>query len=197
MELQTFQNLPAEQVARLVRDAGTKVCVFPVKGTRRWFAMEHPTPTQEGYAGAYLDAIWREHRVVYGLLFEHGVETLLTPSFDLPLMERGSAYMRMAADGLAALTQSPDFLDFYDRYEVRVRFYGDYRAHLAETPYAYLTDLFDGLTARTFAHTRHRLFFGLFVHDTTETVAKLSVQYYQEHHTTPDKGTLIELYYGE
>ncbi len=197
MDLQTFQNLPVEQIAQLVREAGTKVCVFPVKGTRRWFAMEYPTPAKEDYAAAYLNAIWGQHMVVYGSVFEHGVETLLTPSFDLPLMERGDVYMRMAAEGLAALTQSPDFLDFYNRHDVRVRFYGDYRTHLAETPYAYLIDLFDGLMARTAAHTRHRLFFGLFVHDATETVAELSVQYYQEQHTAPDKRALIERYYGE
>lgn len=197
MDLQTFQNLSVEQVAQLVRGAGTKVCVFPVKGTRRWFALEYPPPAKEEYAAAYLKAVWGRHRVVYGQVFEHGVETLLTPSFDLPLMERGGAYMRMAAEGLAALTQSPDFLNFYDRHNVRVRFYGDYRAHLVTTPYAYLIDLFDGLMARTAVHTRHRLFFGLFVHDATETVAELSVRYYREHQTTPDKRALIECYYGE
>jgi len=197
MDLQTFQSLPVEQIAQLVREAGTKVCVFPVKGTRRWFAMEYPTPPKEDYAAAYLDAIWGQHLVVYGLAFEHGIETLLTPSFDLPLMERGDAYMRMAADGLAALTQSADFLNFYDRHDVRVRFYGDYRAHLAKTAYAYLIDLFDELTARTASHSRHRLFFGLFVHDASETIAELSIRHYQEHQTTPDKRALIERYYGE
>ncbi|HNT75153.1 MAG TPA: diterpene synthase [Anaerolineae bacterium] len=197
MDLQTFQTLPTEEVARLVREAGTKVCVFPVKGTRRWFALEYPLPTPADYAAAYLDAVFGKHIDVYGLCFAHGIETLLTPSFDLPLMERGDAYMKMAAEGLASLARHPDFLSFYEAHNVRVRFYGDYRKFLSPTPYAYLIDLFDELMARTAVHTRHRLFFGLFVHDATETTAALAVQYYQQHGVIPDRRALVEQYYGE
>lgn len=197
MEAETFQNLPVEDVARLMRDAGPKVCVFPVKGTRRWFMLEYPTASMTDYAAAYLNAVFRQHITVYKLLFDHGIDTLLTPSFDMPLMERGDAYMRMAAEGLAALATHPLFLEFYDAYGVRVRFYGEYRQYLAGTPYAYLLDLFDALTARTLKHDHHRLFFGLFVHDATETIANLAVRYYREHGSTPDKTALVEAYYGE
>ncbi len=197
MDIITFRNLPTQKVAQLVRESGTRVCVFPVKGTRRWFMMEHPTPARENYAAAYLKAVIKQHVTVYKLFFDHGIETLLTPSFDLPLMQRGDAYMQMAARGLAALTQDKDFLEFYETCGIRVRFYGEYRKFLADTPYAYLLDLFDDLTRRTLAHSQHQLLFGLFVHDATETIATLSAQHYQRFSEIPDKHTLIKTYYGE
>lgn len=197
MDAETFYNLPLTEVAQRVRETGTKVCVFPVKGTRRWFMLEYPSTPQEDYAAAYLNAIFTRHIALYKLIFDHGLETLLTPSFDMPLMERGETYMRLAAEGLAALATHPLFLDFYDAYGVCVRFYGEYRQYLTATPYAYLLELFDTLTDRTKKHSRHRLFFGLFVHDATETIANLAVQYYREHGSMPDKQTLIEAYYSE
>jgi tuberculosinol/isotuberculosinol synthase len=197
MDAETFRNLPTVEVARLVREAGPKVCVFPIKGTRRWFMLEHPSVPGEGFASAYLDAVTKRHIEIYQLIFDHGLDTLLTPSFDLPLMERGEDYMQTAAEGLAQLATHSDFLDFFKAYGVRVRFYGDYRKFFGPTPYAYLSDLFDEVTAQTMAHDRHRLFFGLFVHDATETIAGLTVRYCVEHGHVPDKGMLIEMYYGE
>ena len=41
MDLATFQSLPTEKIAQLVRANGQKVCVFPINGTRRWFMLEH------------------------------------------------------------------------------------------------------------------------------------------------------------
>ena len=197
MELEEFQRLPTEDVARLVREAGPKVCVFPINGTRRWFMLEHPAARMEDSASAYLNTITRRLIELYQLLFDHGLDTLLTPSIAPDVMARGEDYMQMAAEGFARLATHPNFLNFYKAYGVRVRFYGDYRRFFDSTPYAYLPDLFDEVTAQTLAHDRHRLFFGLFAHDPTETVAELAIRYYVEHGRVPDRRTLIEMYYGE
>lgn len=197
MELEEFQRLSTEDVARLVREAGPKVCVFPINGTRRWFMLEHSLEQIEDLVPVYLDVTGRRHIELYQLLFDHGLDTLLTPVFGLYHVERGEGYMQMAAEGLARLATHPDFQDFYKAYGVRVRFYGDYRKFLGPTPYAYLSDLFDEATAQTLAHDRYRLFFGLFAHDATETTAELAVRYYVEHGRVPDKRTLVEIYYGE
>lgn len=197
MDIDIFRRLPTDEVARIVRDAGVKVCAYPAKGTRRWFMLEYPSVPKEDFASAYLNAVFEHHIAIYKLIFDHGLTTLLTPSFDLPLMQRGDAYMRMAAKGLAALAEHPAFLAFFEEYGVRVCFYGEYRQHLASTPYAYLLDLFETVMARTQKHDRHRLFFGLFVHDATETVADLAIQHYRERGETPDKQALVKRYYGE
>ncbi|MDY6876003.1 MAG: diterpene synthase [Chloroflexota bacterium] len=197
MKLGEFQRLSTKDVARMVCKAGAKTCVFPVNGTRRWFMLEHPSAQMEDIASAYLDITSRRHIELYQLLFDHGLNTLLTPAFGLYHVERGEDYMRMAAKGLARLATWPDFLDFYKAYGVRVRFYGDHRKFLGPTPYAYLSDLFDETTARTLAHDRYRLFFGVFAHDPTETIAELATRHYVEHGHVPGKRTLVEMYYGE
>jgi tuberculosinol/isotuberculosinol synthase len=197
INIETFQNLPTAEVARLVRAAGPKVCVFPINGTRRWFMLEHSPEQKEDFLASYLNMVVQRHIELYRLLFDHGLDTLLTPAFGPDIMGREQGYVQMAAEGLARLTKHPDFLKFYETYQVRVRFYGDYRKFFGPTPYAYLADLFDEVTARTVAHDRHRLFFGLFAHDATETIAELAVNYHAEYGRVPDKRTLVELYYGE
>lgn len=197
MDLETFQSLPTEEVARLVREAGTKVCVFPTNGTRRWFMLEYGPEREEDFARAYFDAFKRRHIEIYQLLFDHGLDTVLLPFFGQYMVGRGEGYVQMAAEGLARLATQSDILDFFKAWEVRVRFYGDHRKFLRSTPYAHLSDLFDELTAKTLTHNRHRLFFGVFAHDPAETIAELTVQYYVENGRIPDKRTLVEMYYGE
>jgi tuberculosinol/isotuberculosinol synthase len=197
MDLETFQSLSTAEVARLVRAAGPKVCVFPTNGSRRWFMLQHLPQRKEGFALAYLDTVIQRHIELYGLLFDHGLDTLLTPLFGPDLLERGGDYVQMAVEGLARLAIHPDFIDFYREYGVRVRFYGDYRKFFGRAPYAHLPVLFDQITAQTMPHSRHRLFVGLFAHDATETIAELAVRYHAEHRRVPDKRTLVELYYGE
>lgn len=197
MDLGAFQSLSIPQVAELVRASGPKVCVFPINGTRRWFMLEHTVPEGADWAAAYCDVAAERHIELYRLFFDHGVGTLLTPIFGPDLLERGEEYARMATEGLALLATDPRFLEFYRDYDVRVRFYGDYRRFFASTAYDYLSDLFDEAAARTVAHNRHRLFFGVCAHDAAETVGALAVQYHAEHGRLPDKQALVRMYYGE
>lgn len=197
MDAETFRNLSVTEVAGLVRAAGPKVCVFPINGTRRWFMLEYPVPLEENFAATYSAFMSERHVDLCRLFFELGIDTLLNPIFGPDLLERGEAYAKMAIEGLAWLATHPIFLEFYQAYQVRVRFYGDYRKYFASGQYAYLPDLFDDLTARTAAHERHRLFFGVCAHDATETIAELAVQYHAEHGRVPSKGALVEMYYGE
>jgi tuberculosinol/isotuberculosinol synthase len=197
VDREQFRSLPLGEVARLVRSAGPKTCVFPINGTRRWFVLEYPDLQSSDTATEFLQVIAKRHIELYRLLFDHGLDTLLTPAFGPDLLSRGEAYVAMAAEGLAWLATNPDFLDFYKTYGVRVRFYGDYGRHLAPTPYAHLLDLFEDVTARTASNDRHRLFFGLFAHDAAETVAAVAIQHFVEEGQLPDKRRLVELYYGE
>lgn len=197
MNIDTFLGLPNSELAARVRAAGPLVCVFPINGTRRWFLLEHPPDGDADMLQAYLDVVEQRHIDLYKLIFDHGIDYLLTPAFGPDLLERGDDYISIAAEGLARLATHERFLSFYREYDVRVRFYGDYRRYFGGTPHAYLCDLFDDLAARTQAHTRHRLFIGLFGNDAAENIAQLAVQYHDAHGRVPDKRTLVELYYGE
>ena len=197
MDLVAFLNLSIPEIAGLVRSSGPKVCVFPINGTRRWFMLEHTVPEDASWATVYCDVSAERHIDLYRMFFDHGVDTLLTPIFGPDLLERGEEYARMAIEGLVLLATDSRFLTFYKEHDVRVRFYGDYRRFLAETPYSYVSGIFDEATAQTASHKRNRLFFGVCAHDATETIGELAVQHHAQHGCLPDKKALVEMYYGE
>lgn len=197
MDAATFQAAPTDSVARLVRRGGDKVVVFPINGTRRWFLLEHAPRAGEDWLAAYAEVAARRHIELYRMFFDHGVHTLVTPIFGPDLLERSGDYEQVFVDGLADIATGAEFVDFYDAYQVRVRFYGDHRQFFAPTRHAYLSDLFDQATERTQGHERFRLFFGVCAHDAAATVAGLSVAYYAREGKVPDRETLVKLYYGE
>jgi len=196
--LQDFLELPVQDIATLVRQPGPQVCVFPINGTRRWFMLEHAHKAGDDPIAAYLDISSQNHIALYRLFFDHGIDTLLTPTLGPDILLRGDDYMQqIGVVGLARLANGDDFLSFYDEYDVRVHFYGDYRKALSASPHAHLADIFDTVAERTKHHKKHRLFFGVFGNDATEAVAEFSVRYFQEHGQIPDKHAIIESYYGE
>jgi tuberculosinol/isotuberculosinol synthase len=196
--LDEFLALPTEKVANLVRAAGPQVCVFPINGTRRWFMLEYGNRQWDDPICAYMDIAAANHISLCKLIFDHGVDTLLTPTLGPDILLRGEEYMaRIGSEGLARLAQGPDFMKFYAEYDVRVHFYGDHRKALASTPYAHLSDLFDQAAERTRNHKRFRLFFGIFGNDAAEAVAEFAVKYYQQHGKSPDRRAIVAMYYGE
>ncbi len=195
MDIQSFRELAVSEVAKLVHSDAPRVCVFPINGTRRWFMLEHAALADRD--SRYREIAARRHIELYQLFFGHGIDTLLTPIFGPDLLERGEAYAQMATEGLAWLAAHPAFLEFYEAYGVRVRFYGDYRQFFEASPYAYISDLFDEAMMRTREHEQHRLFFGVCAQDATETIARMAVDFYRKHGRIPDRKTLVALYYGE
>jgi tuberculosinol/isotuberculosinol synthase len=193
-----FLQLPTEEVAELVKATGHKVCGFPINGTRRWFMLEHADKIGNDFISAYMDISIKNHVDLCAMLFDHGVGTILAPVFGRELMTRGDEYTRrVGIDGLVRTATDRNYRDFFERYNVKVGFYGDYREVLAGTPYEYaLPSVYEVMEA-TKNNTRFHLFFGVFADEAIETVARLSVEHYTAHSTVPDKGTLIRKYYGE
>jgi tuberculosinol/isotuberculosinol synthase len=197
IDLEEFQNLPTEDVARLVREAGPKVCVFPINGTRRWFMLEYPEEAKTGSPEVYFQIAGQRHIELYKLFFDHGIDTLLTPIFGPDLLERGEEYRQIMVPALLWFVQNQSFLDLYDAYDVRVRVYGDARRYLQNTPYEPALDAYDEAAQRTLSHRSRRLFFGVCAHDATETVAEIAICFSREHGRQPDKREIVEAYYGE
>lgn len=199
MDLKTFLELPIKDVASIVRANEPQVCVFPNDGTRRWFILEHAETATEDWYSAYANAAMRRHIELYKLFFDHGVDTMLAPIFGGETLKRGDEYMeQIALNGLLQFAENPEFLRFYDEYQVRVHFYGDYRKHLKGIPQVErVFDAFDTISAKTRAHGRYRLFFGIFGSNATETIAELAVASFQKTGTIPDYQKIVELYYGE
>ena len=197
MDREKFLNLPVEEVAEIVRSSESSVCVFPFNGTRRWFLLEYGRENHRDPAKAYVDLTSKRYIEMYQMLFDHGLDTVIAPVFGGDILDRGDEYMEQIGAGMAFLAEHPYFLSFYKNYDVRVHFYGDYRKKLSGTQYAYLSDLFDEITKKTAKNQSYRLFYGIFGNDATESIAELSVQFYQSKGRIPTRRELIELYYGE
>jgi len=196
--LERFLQLPTDEVAALVKATGQKVCVFPVNGTRRWFMLEHADKIGDDFLKAYMDESIKNHVQLCAMLFDHGIDTILAPVFGRELMHRGDEYTkRVGMDGLVRTATDKSYLDFFAQYNVKVRFYGDYRDVLTGTPYEYALKSMYEVTEATKHNTSVRLFFGVFADESLETVARLSVEHYLAHGAVPDKQTLIRKYYGE
>ena len=193
-----FLELPVEDIAARVRATGHKVCVFPVNGTRRWFMLEHGDKIGNDFFEAYMEVSIRNHVGLCKMLFDHGIETILAPVFGRELMRRGDEYTkRVGIDGLARTATDPIYREFFEAYNVKVRFYGDYRDVLSGTEYEYGLKSIYELTEVTKQNTRFQLFFGVFADEATETIARLSVEHYLAHGSVPDQEALVRKYYGE
>src|ERR1043165_441010 len=113
-------------------------------------------------------------------------------------MRRGDKYtQRVGIDGLVRTATDQTYRDFFEQYKVRVRFYGDYRDVLTDTPYEHALQSIYEVTEATKHNGNVRLFFGVFADEITETIARLSVEHYVAQGSIPDKQTLIRKYYGE
>lgn len=197
IDLNTFENLPGDELARLVEEKGPLVVTFPINGTRRWYLLKAMAGEIDADTDTYLHVMERRHIDLYRLFFDHGIHTLLTPIFGPDLLKRGEDYIRLAIEGIRRLTSEAHFLEFFEAYQVRVRFYGDYRRHLAGTTSEELISHLDHITEKTRAHNRNRLFFGMFANDASEQIADIAVRYFQHHGHTPNRRTLVSSYYGE
>jgi adenosine tuberculosinyltransferase len=196
MDIETFQQLPVTEVARIVRAAGPKVCGFPANGTRRWFVLEHPELAAMRSVDAYLQAAGQRHLDIWQLFFEHGVDTLLAPVFGSAVAARDEAYQPLIRPGLLWFTTNRQALDFYDTHEVRVSIYGSARRHLTDPAYAEVLESFEAVAQRTAHYRRHRLLMGVYAEDSTEAIAEIAIQLHQTQGHIPSKRQIIEAYYG-
>ncbi|HSM71046.1 MAG TPA: hypothetical protein VK851_05850, partial [Anaerolineales bacterium] len=196
--LDRFLELPTDEVAALVKATGQKVVVFPVNGTRRWFRLEHGHQAGDDFFSAYMDASIKNHIQLCSMLFDHGIHTILAPVFGRELMRRGDEYTRrVGMDGLVRTATDKNYRAFFEKYNVTVRFYGDYRDVLTGTPYENVLGSLYEVTEATRKNDRFNLYLGVFADEATETISRLSVEHYLAHGAVPDKNALIRKYYGE
>lgn len=198
ISLERFLQLPTREVASLVQATGSKVCVFPVNGTRRWFMLEHADKINGDFFGAYMETSIKNHIELCSMLFDHGIGTILAPVFGRELMRRGDEYTkRVGIEGLVRTATDQNYRAFFEDYDVKVRFYGDYRDVLAGTPFEYALQSINEVADATKSHNRFRLFFGVFADESTATLARLSVEHFLAEGAIPDRTTLVRKYYGE
>jgi hypothetical protein len=160
--------------------------------------LEYASQIKDDFFEAYMNVSIQNHVELCTMLFEHGIDIVLAPVFGRELMHRGDEYtQRVGIDGLVRTATDPNYRQFFEQYDVRVRFYGDYREVLTGTPYEYALNSMYEVTQATKENKSFRLFFGVFADEFTETVSRLSVEHYLAHNAIPDRQTLVQKYYGE
>jgi tuberculosinol/isotuberculosinol synthase len=160
--------------------------------------LEHADKIRDDFFEAYMDVSIRNHIELCGMLFDHGIDTILAPVFGRELMRRGDEYTkRVGMDGLVRTATDRNYRAFFEQRNVKVRFYGDYRDVLTGTLYEYVLKSIYEVTEATKQNSRFRLFFGVFADEVTETISRLSIEHYLAQGAVPDKQTLVQKYYGE
>jgi len=188
--LDEFLQLPTSQVAEMIR--GLTVG-FPIDGTRRWFLLHHP---EVWNVEEYKDLTGKRYVKEFAMLFDHGVETLLVPAFGGELLNRGEEYVREMMDGMTYLAQHPTFAGFYRDYDVRVRFYGDWRRQVEGLPgAAELAAALENCAATRYTGSR-RLFYGLWADDILANIVDDLARRRQEP-VEFTRDAIVTRYYGE
>jgi hypothetical protein len=145
-----------------------------------------------------MDASIQNHIELCSMLFDHGIETILAPVFGRELMRRGDEYTkRVGIEGLVRTATDARYREFFKTYDVKVRFYGDYRDVLAGTPYEHALQSIQEVTEATRGHQTFKLYFGVFADESTGTISRLAVEHYRAEGSIPDSRTLVRKYYGE
>ncbi len=197
MHLKEFQELSTTDIKELVREAGTKVGVWVINGTRRWYMLEHHT-RNEDFSQDYLETINVRTIEIIKMFFDHGIDTLIMPILSPHILKKRSKnYAKMAIHAIEQLTVDPQYLDLYKSSNVKVGFYGDYQKEFEADVLESLENKIKTIKEQTAGHTQNRLFWGICAHDAINTVAKYSVDEYLRTGTIPDKNRLVELYYGD
>ena len=115
----------------MVRERGPKVAVFAAGGTTRWFILNYLTswPADMCYWQGYLDQGGQRFLDIAQMFFDHGVHTLFTHAIVPGQLEgKGADYLPLAlSTGMQRIAGTPEFLEFYEAYGVKVRFFGNYR----------------------------------------------------------------------
>ena len=190
----------------MVRERGPKVAVFAAGGTTRWFILNYLNswPADMSYWQGYLDQGGQRFLSIAQMFFDHGVHTLFTHAIVPGQLEgKGAGYLPLAlSTGMERIAGTPEFLEFYEAYGVKVRFFGNYREvlenpSLAAHGAADTLARFDELMERTQTHEQHVLYWGFnSERDLMTPIFRLVVQYYRDHGRMPSREEVIELVYG-
>ncbi len=195
MNREEFLKLSNNEVALFVQQHGPKVCIFFSNRTRRWFLSEQGG-SQAPYFSSYIDASAKRLASIFRMFFELGITTLVLPVLSEDLNRRGEEYVHQIAKSLPQFLNHEILQSFYQENGVRVRFFGEqFEQFKSNVPP--LRDFFDHVAQQTQDHQAYRIFYGMSAGRPIETVASLSVKFFQANGFVPDHKALTQMYFGE
>ena len=165
--LQEWLELDNQTITRIVAPRASTAVIY-LNGTRRWFL------TQSKDWADYPKVVSEAHRALCQLFFDHGISTLIKPIVGYDLLKRGPDYQQAAIEqGLAELG-SKDYRDWFHRAQVRLSFYGNWKAVLPDLGFAKIVDLFNELMDETRHYTQCGILFGVFADEEVDRIVSVA-----------------------
>jgi hypothetical protein len=198
-----FFNLPNGEVQRMVAKKNKpRTGIFLADGNRRLVMTRTgltPDTNPRAFYREYVKLVTRCFKENLKVFFTHGLNTLFFPLFGGSLLEREKAYKESVIPELTTvLFHSEKWRRFYREYDIRIKPYGSPERLNREFPGMDLAGKIHETAALTSQHRSHTLYFGFF---STPWLAVDMIQPVQEFikmkGCEPNRGELIELYYGE
>lgn len=196
-----FLELSSKEIAEIVKLKGKpKVGVFLPDGTRRaaiiWFGYD---PDDKDFAERYVDIELNLFMKNIEIMFTHGLPTLIIPILNHDNFKRGEKFLKDTLyPVLSKLLTSKKWLDFYKKYDIKVKVYGDIE-YAKKEGHIDFGDFIEKAQKNTAEHKSRRLFWGIAASNSMEhrRLMDLGINFYQIHDRFPNNKEKVELYYGD
>jgi len=149
----------------------------------------------------YMEVIARKYILLFSMLLDHGIDTILSPAFGDELLTRGEAVCQCIAHawGCPSLERLILWL-FYRQYDTRVRISTEnYPETLEQTHVIGPCWIFWKIisTPDQFSCTTPFIFWAYIANDATQQVGKLAIEFYLKEKRLPKRREIVSEYYGE
>lgn len=196
-----FLKLPTEDIREIVEKEGRpRVVTYQVDGGQKMNIYHYGLdPESDNY---WRDQALSQSRMIrenMTVLFGHGVKTIYAPILKIENWGRGKKYVSDAIEGgVKSILTSPEWLEFYEKYDVKVKIYGNMK-FLEESELSHLLELYKEIESKTSNHKSRKVFYGVPCgnrHDLPNVVHD-AIDFYRSNGREPTYDELTHLYYGD
>lgn len=201
MTKEEFMKLPTAKIKEIVIAEGLpKVGVLIPDGTRKSATiLNNLNSNMDNFEEELFSKVNQKLMKVIEIMFSHGVHTLFIPSLTHGNLRRSKKYVDSAINiGLKYILKDRTWFDFYKKYDIKVRVYGDLNL-FKEMGYDHIINWVNEVQEATSDHKNHKLFFGLACSNKYEIprLIDMGIDFHEQKGRYPSLEEKIEMYYGE
>lgn len=196
-----FIKLPTEKIREIVHNKGIpKVGVLIPDGTRRWGIINlNLNPDLETFEEELFKVENKQVIEKVKIFFNHGLDTLFMPGVTHGNFKRTGQYVDTVTNiGLKFIFNDQSWFDFYEKYDVKVKIYGDLK-YVKKMGYDQVIKWIKNVEELTKNNSSYKIFHGLACSNSFESIrlVNMAIDFYKKNIRSPSKEELIKLYYGE
>lgn len=195
-----FFNLSTEEIAQIVKQKGKpKVGIFVPDGNRRMtmtLSKLNPETDEFFYENARITTQYFKGNL--NVIFNHGLKTLFVPLISSNVFKRGKRYLSITLlEGLKQILHSKTWLNFYEKNDIRVNFYGNLE-YLKKTDSSIVMEWIQEIKNYTAKHKTHNLLYGFLSPNIFGIeFTHWAIDFYKKYGREPTYPELVKSYYGK